>query len=184
MHTKPPQPGQNGSKSCQLVGSSLNTSLIGAQPERRHRLVHRNAANAATRNMTRDAKARIVSKTGSSTNKKDNAVGCEYIHSMLNSRELTVYHSAGVRREPRDQFTAACYRKCPWSINEFICTVRDIIHHDDVSCGIIEQELRDNHPQGWSKQDIITFDEATEEYIIEGTAASHLFKSQLICCRY
>jgi len=53
--TQPPQPAVSGLKSSQLAGDTSNTSLIGTQQERRHQLVHREAADAATRNMTQDA---------------------------------------------------------------------------------------------------------------------------------
>jgi len=43
-------------------------------------LVHRKAANAAIKHMTQDAHLQIVRKSGSSKNKKQHAVGCEYIH--------------------------------------------------------------------------------------------------------
>jgi len=44
-------------------------SHIGKQQQHRHQLVHRDAANAATTKMTQDAHFKIVSNTGSSTNK-------------------------------------------------------------------------------------------------------------------
>jgi hypothetical protein len=65
-------------------------SLIGTQQERRHQLVHRNAADAATKHMTEDAHLKIVCKTGSSMNEKQHAVGCEYRHTAVNSWQLTV----------------------------------------------------------------------------------------------
>ena len=90
MDTQPPQPGPSGSKSDQLAGASLNTSLIGIQQERRQQLVHREAADAATKHMTEDAHLKIICKTGSSMNKKQHAVGREYLHTMVNGRQLTV----------------------------------------------------------------------------------------------
>jgi hypothetical protein len=90
MDTQPPQPGPSGSKSGQLADASSNMSLIGTQQERRHQLVHRKAADAATKHMTEDAHLKIVRKTGHSTNKKQHAVGCEYLHTAVNSRQLTV----------------------------------------------------------------------------------------------
>jgi seryl-tRNA(Sec) selenium transferase len=65
-------------------------SLIGTQQERRHQLVHREAADAATKHMTEDAHLKMVRKTGRSTNKKQHAVGCEYLHTAVSSRQLTV----------------------------------------------------------------------------------------------
>jgi hypothetical protein len=57
---------------------------------RRHKLVHRVAANAATKHMTHDAHLKIVRKTGSSKNNKQHAVGCGYIHIEANSSKFTV----------------------------------------------------------------------------------------------
>jgi seryl-tRNA(Sec) selenium transferase len=65
-------------------------SLIGTQQELRHQLVQREAADAATKHMTEDAHLKIVRNTGSSTNRKQHAVGCEYLHTAVNSRQLTV----------------------------------------------------------------------------------------------
>jgi hypothetical protein len=42
-------------------------------------LVHRDASNVATKHMTQDAHLQIFRKTGSSKNKKQHAVGYEYI---------------------------------------------------------------------------------------------------------
>jgi hypothetical protein len=72
------------------VGATSNTGFIGTQEERRHKLVHRDAANAATQHMTQDAHLKIVRKTGSSKNKKQHAVGCEYIHFKANGGQLTI----------------------------------------------------------------------------------------------
>jgi len=90
MDTQPPQPGPSGSKSSRLAGASSSTSIIGTQQERRHQLVHRDAANEATRNMTQDEHLKIVRKTGSSTNKKQHAVGCKVIYIVLKGCQLTI----------------------------------------------------------------------------------------------
>jgi hypothetical protein len=71
-------------------------SLIGTPQECRHLLVYPDDANAAINNITHDAHIRIVPKTGSSTNMMQQAVGCEYIHTMVNGHQLTVHHVAGV----------------------------------------------------------------------------------------
>jgi hypothetical protein len=65
-------------------------SLIGPQQQRRYQLAHREAAYAATKHMTEDAHLKIIRKTGRSMNKKQHAVGCEYLHTAVNSRQLTV----------------------------------------------------------------------------------------------
>jgi len=80
MDTQPPQPGESRSKSSQLAGATSNMAIIGTQQERRHQIVHRNAANTATKLMTQDSHLNIICKTGSSKNKPQYAVGCEYIH--------------------------------------------------------------------------------------------------------
>jgi hypothetical protein len=90
MDIQPPQPGPSGYKSGQLADATSNMSLIGTQQERRHQLVHREAADAATKHMTEDVLLKIVRKTGSSTNTKQHAVGCEYLHTAVHSRQLTV----------------------------------------------------------------------------------------------
>jgi hypothetical protein len=60
-----------------LAGGTTNTEILGTQHELRPKLVHHDAANAATKHMTQDAHLKIVRKTGSSINKKQHAVGCE-----------------------------------------------------------------------------------------------------------
>jgi len=156
MDTQPPQPGRSWSESSPLVGASSNMSLIGTQQERRHQLVHCNAANAVTKNMTQDAHLKIVGKTGTSTNKKQLAVGWEYIHTVVNGRQIAVCHTVGVLRELRDQFIATRIGKPPWSTKTFVRTVHKIEHHDEVTSGIFADEFRDMHPREWTKQALIT----------------------------
>jgi hypothetical protein len=90
MDTQPPPPGESGSHTGRLAGAPLNTELLGTQQERRHKLVHRDAANVATKHMTQDPHLKIVRKTGSSKNKQQHAVGCEYILIVANGGQLTV----------------------------------------------------------------------------------------------
>jgi len=85
MDTQPPLPGDSGSNTGRLAGATSNTELLGTQQQRRHKLVHRDAGNVATKHMTQDAHLKIVCKTGSSKNKKQHAVGCEYILIVANS---------------------------------------------------------------------------------------------------
>jgi len=73
-----------------LAGVTSNTEILGTQQECRHKFVHRDAANAATNHMTQDAHLKIVCKTGSRRNKKQHAVGCEYIHIDAIGCQLTV----------------------------------------------------------------------------------------------
>jgi hypothetical protein len=72
-----------------LAGATSNTELLGIQQERRQKLVHRGAANVATKHMTQDAHLKIIRKTGSSKNKKQHAVGCRYILIVANGGQLT-----------------------------------------------------------------------------------------------
>jgi hypothetical protein len=69
-------------------------------------MVHRDAANAATKHMTQDAHLKIFRKTGSSKNKKQHIVGCEYIHMKANGGQLTMSHTAGVCTEQCKEFIA------------------------------------------------------------------------------
>jgi hypothetical protein len=73
-----------------LAGATSNTEILRTQQVRRYKLVHRDAANAATKHMTQDAHLKIVRKTGSSKNKKQHAAGCKYIHIVANGGQLTV----------------------------------------------------------------------------------------------
>ena len=89
MDTQPPPAGESGSNTGRLAGATSNSELLGTQQERRDMLVHRDAANVATKHMTQDAHSNIVRKTGSSKNKKQHAVGCKFILIEANSGQLT-----------------------------------------------------------------------------------------------
>jgi len=102
MDTQPPPPVDSGSNTGRLAGTTSNTEILGKQHERRHKIVYRNAADAATKHMTLDANLKIVRETGSRRNKKQQAVGYEYIHTDAFGRQLTVYRTAGVRRVLRN----------------------------------------------------------------------------------
>jgi len=112
------------------------------------------------------------------------AVGCEYIHTMVNGCQLTVYHAAGVCWELYDQFIGAHNGKPPWLTNAFVCTVHEIEDHNVVSYGIVADEFRDKHPREWTNEALITFEVATDSYVVEVIAASHCLKQQLISCWY
>jgi hypothetical protein len=90
MDTQLLPPGESGSNTGRLAGATSNTEILGTQQECRYKLVHRDAANAATKHMTQDTHLKIVRQTGSSKNKKQHAVRCEYIHIEANSGQLTV----------------------------------------------------------------------------------------------
>jgi len=72
-----------------LEGATFNTELLGTQQERRHKLVHRDAANVATKHMTHVAHLKIVRKTGSSKKQKQHAGRWKYILIVANGGQLT-----------------------------------------------------------------------------------------------
>jgi hypothetical protein len=88
--TQTPRPGENGTQPGASIDVSPNTSLSGTQQEHRHQLVHRNAANAAIKNMTQNAHLKILCKIGSCKNKKQHATGCKYIHITVNDSKTSV----------------------------------------------------------------------------------------------
>jgi len=90
MDPQPPLPGESGSISGQLAGATSHTHILGTQQERRHKFVHRDATNAATKHMTQDAHLKIIRKAGSRKNKKHHALGCEYIHIEAKGGQITV----------------------------------------------------------------------------------------------
>jgi len=89
MDTQPAPPGECGSNTGRLAGATSNTQILGTQQECRHKLVHRDTANATTKHMTQDAHLKIIRKTGSKKNKKQPAVGCECIHIKAIGGQLT-----------------------------------------------------------------------------------------------
>jgi hypothetical protein len=84
MATNTPQPGGNGNEPGGSTGITLHTSLSGTQHQLRQQVVHHNAANAANKNMTEKPDLKTTWKTGSSRNKIQHAIGCKYIHIMVN----------------------------------------------------------------------------------------------------
>jgi len=85
-----PQPGAIEAKSSRTTGASNNAPNSETQQQRRHQLVHRDAAIVATKNITHDAHLKIVGKTGSIKNKKQHVIGCESIHIDEDDGQLTV----------------------------------------------------------------------------------------------
>jgi len=107
-------------------GASNNAPPGETQQQRRHQIVHRNAAIVATEHLTPEAHSKMIRKTRSSKYTKQNAIGCESIHIDVDDGEPTVYHPAGVRRELHEQFFAACNGNPPWSTKAFVRIVREI----------------------------------------------------------
>jgi hypothetical protein len=100
-----------------------------------------------------------------------------------NGGQLTVSRTAGVHRQLRNEFIAACNGKPPWSTKAFFHTVREIEHHDVGSSGIFADEFPDKCPCEWTKQALITVEEVTEAYMVEVTAEFHCSKQELMSCR-
>jgi len=90
MDRQPPPPGESRSNTSRLVGATSNTQILDTQQERTHKLVHRDADDAATKHMTQDAHLKFVRKTGRRRNSKLHAVECEYIHIDAIGGQLTV----------------------------------------------------------------------------------------------
>jgi len=63
-----------------LAGATTDMDILGTQQERRHKVVHHNAADAATKHTTQNAHLKMVRKTWSSKNMNQHDVGYEYIH--------------------------------------------------------------------------------------------------------
>jgi len=174
------QQGEGGTESSRTMGISSNTPPAETQLQCRHHFVHCDAANAATRNMTLDAQLKSVHKNGSSKNKEHQAIGCKCRHIEVHSCQLMIYHTAGVRREVRDQFIAAHNWKPPWSSNAFVRIFHKIKHHDVVSSGMFAVELSDKNPWQWTEQALTTLADATEAYMVEVIAESNMLMQELI----
>jgi hypothetical protein len=144
--------------------------ILDTQQERRHKLVHRDAANAATKHITQDAHLKIVRKTGSRRNVKQHAMGCEYINIDAIGGQLTVYRTVGARRELRNEFIPVRNGQPSRLTMAFVRTVGEIEHHDVVSSGIFPDEFSEKRPRKWTKQALITLEKATETYMVEVTA--------------
>jgi len=129
------------------MGVSSDSLYNGTQQECIHRIVYWDAANAATKHLTQDAHFKIVHKTRSSKNKNQQAIGYEYIHTVVNGHQVTIKCAVGVHRELRDQCITTCNGNRTWSSKVFLCTVHEIEHHDVVTSGIFGDEFCDKYPQ-------------------------------------
>jgi len=56
----------------------------------------------------------------------------------------------------------------------FIRTVRKITHDDVVSSGILVDESNNKLSREWTKQSFTTLEDATEAYMVELIAESHM----------
>jgi len=140
----------------------------------RHHLVHSDAANAATDNMTLDAQLNIVGKTGSSKNEKQHAIRCMCSRIEVHGCQLMISHPAGEQGALHDQLIAACNGKPPWLTKAFGRTVCEMEHSDVVSSEIIADQFGDNNPRQWTKQALTTSQDGAQLYMVEVIAESHM----------
>jgi len=84
------QQGAIEAESSEMTGTSHNAPPGETQQQRRHPLVHRDAAIVATENITQEAYLEILRKTGSYKKKKQHAIGCESIHIDVDDVQSTV----------------------------------------------------------------------------------------------
>jgi len=171
--THTPQLGERWSESSWSTVTSSNAALTGTHPQRRHEFVHLYAANAATENMTQEAYSNIVRKFGILKSKKQQAVGCAYIHITVNSPQLTMSSTAYIVRGLRDKFITARNRKPATLTKAFVHTVGEITHHNVVSSRIFADEFCYKHPQQWTRLALIMLEECTEADIVEVIAKYH-----------
>jgi len=84
------QPGAIVAESSRTTGALCNTPPGETQQQRRHQLVHRDAAIVATENIAQDAHVKTVPTTGSKKNEKQHAIGCESIDISVDDSQLTI----------------------------------------------------------------------------------------------
>jgi len=170
-------PGAIGAESSRTTDASQIAPLCETQPQCRHQLLYRDAAIVATESTTQDSHSKMVSKTGSSKNKKYHAIGCESFHICVNNSQQKRERTAAVRRELRDKFIASRNRNYQWSTKAFVRTVREIEHHDVVSSGMFADKVRDTRPREWTKEASNTLEEASESYMVQVISGSHCTSS-------
>jgi len=90
MAPQPPQQGEGGTESSRKTAMSSDTPPAETQLQRRHHIVHRDAANAAPDNVTLDALLTVVRKTGSRKNTKQHAIRCKCNRIGVDSRQLMI----------------------------------------------------------------------------------------------
>jgi len=71
-----PRQGSSGSESSRVIRAGCNSLRGNTKQQRKHKYVHRDAANAASENMAQDAHSAMVHETGRSNNKKKLGIGC------------------------------------------------------------------------------------------------------------
>ena len=155
------------SESSQTTGASSNAPPAETPQQCRYWLLHCDAVNVVSANMTQDAHLRLVCDTGSSKNKKQHALGCEWINIEIDSHHLMIYCTAGGHRELCEQFIDAHFRKLPLLTKAFVRTVHGIKHHHVISSRMFADKVYDMSPREWTKQDVKALEEVTEVYVVE-----------------
>jgi len=171
-------------ESSRNPGAWSNTSPTETKQLLRHHSVHWNSVNAATENVTLDAHLKMDRKTGSGKNKKKHMMVCEYIRIEVDGPQRTIYYTAGVHWELRDQFIATHNGKPRWLTKAFVRTFYKMKHQDDISTGIVADLFTDKRPQERTKQALTTLTDATKAYLIEVIAELHMYMQQLVSCRF
>jgi len=149
MAPQTPLQAARGSESIRTTGASPNVPPGETQQWHQHQVFHPNAANIADSHMTQDTHLKIVGKTGRPKNRKQHAIGCEWMKIGVDGHQLTIYCAAGVRRELPEQFIPARNGEPSWLTKAFVSTVRQIEHHDVDSSGIFTGKSCNKCPQEW-----------------------------------
>jgi len=139
-------PGESGSKFSQLVGATSSMSIIATQVQCRHQLVQHDVAKVAAKHLSHEVHLKIVLKTGSSKNKTDHPVGCEYIHVEEYGCQLTIYGIVGDPTERHERVIAHHYGIPAFSTDAIVPTLCKMEHNDVLCPGIFADRFRDNHP--------------------------------------
>jgi len=156
------QPGVIESELSRTTGASSNEPLAETQQQCRHQLVHRDTAIAATKIMAQNVHLIYLRKTGLRNRRKQHTSGWELLHIGVERGQLAIQCTAGACTELRNQIIATHTAKCPWSMNAFVCIVREFEHHDVVRSGIFADEYTNKGPWEWTKQVLKIFGEAME----------------------
>jgi len=90
-----------------------------------------------------------------------------------NGGQLTVSCTAGFCRAVRNEYIATRNGKPQSSTKAFVRTIREIEHHHVVRSGISTAEFPDKLLCDWTKQVLLTSEEATEPCMAEVTAEFH-----------
>jgi len=143
------QPDASGSESSRTTGASSVAPPAEAQQQRRHQLVHCDAANAATANMAQPGHSNIVRKAWSSENTNQQIIRSEELHTEADIHQLLIQWTAGVGRELHEEFIAARNSKPPCWTMTCVCIVHAIEHYDVVSSVPMTAGWHDKRRREW-----------------------------------